>query len=164
MRKLCIAGFFFFIAATLATCAADGVRAQDAPPTITVRKALEVLSGLRALDGRQVIVKDSVVMQPWDFKNGALRLVIASDITTLTQLEQTTDKARIQILLELRRNAGQQKLEPGTPEFEEFSRQYEDMLAKAWDGKLEKIDAKSLNLDINEIPASVLSALQPILR
>jgi hypothetical protein len=140
----------------------DNPRAEQTD--MTVRKAMEVLAGLRALDGRQVIVKDAVILQPYDFKNGALRLVIASNLATLIQLEQTTDKARVQILMELRRDANQQRLEPGTPEFAEFSRQYEEMLNKPWQGKLEMIETKALNLDVNEIPASVLFALQPILK
>ena len=74
--------------------------AQDKPLVkITVAQALSLLSGLRTLDGHQVIVKqngqDAVVVQPWDFGSGLLRLKIANDISILAAVEKSAEDARV---------------------------------------------------------------------
>lgn len=142
--------------------------AQEVPKSpMTVGEAIQVLGALRALDGQQVIVKqnggDVVVAQPWKFSSATLRLAIADNIAILSKLETSTDKARVGIIREIAN--GGDRVSVGTKEFDEFQRQYDAMNAAPYGaaGALTRIDAKALNLDVNEIPVTTLSALWPIL-
>ena len=137
---------------------------------ITINQALTVLGGLRALDGHQVIIKtgtppqDAVVVQPWEFGSGVLRLKIANDISILSAVEAKQDAIRKSIILEISKDKPKDyTIQAGTPEMDEFMRQYNDLLAQPADGTqdLAHIGAAELKLDRNEIPPGTLVALKP---
>lgn len=136
---------------------------------LTVRQSLQALQGLKGLDGRQVVVKmngqDTAIMKHWDFGSGALRLAIANDLSILTQVEQTTEKARISLIKSIAKD-GSLTIEPNTREYAEFLRQWEQILDQPAPstGAITKINVKELKLDVNEIPGTTLSALIPILQ
>lgn len=143
----------------------------ERPPgqSITVRDAIMLLSGLRNLDGRPVVVdqggQKTTVVQPWEFKSGALRLRIASDVAILAAVEKAADEARIAIVKQVRAKRGVERIEADPAAFEEFSRLYDEVLNAPATGTegLARIKASELRLDVNEIGVTVLSALQPIL-
>jgi hypothetical protein len=167
--------FFNYVCAVVIACGLTAAAAQEAKPPMTVGDALQALGALRTLDGHQVVVKqngqDVVVVQPWQFKSGALRLAIADDIAILTRLETSTDAARQNIVKEIlkdmppKADGAPPVVAPGSKEMENFVKQYNDLLAVPFAKAvtLTPIDAKALNLDVNEIPVTTLSALSPIL-
>lgn len=166
------------VAALIVACSLAvivGASAQDAKPSpvaakpMTVGQALQVLGALRQLDGHQVIIKQgdqtTTVSQPWEFKNGGLRMDIATDVAILALVEQNVEKIRQQIVSEILKNApGRTAVTPGTPEFEDFVKQYQAALdAPANVPGLVRIKAKDLRLDVNEIAPSVLGAMAPVI-
>ena len=139
-------------------------------PKLTVAQTLSLLTALRNLDGHQVVVKnngqDVIMMQPWDFGSGLLRLKIANDITIAAAVEKGLDDARLAIMKEiLKDKPGTTSLQPDTPEMAEFVKQYGEAISAPAKGvqDLAHIKASELKLDKNEIPVTALSALQPIL-
>jgi hypothetical protein len=142
-------------------------------PKLTVAEALSLLTALRTLDGHQIKVYDKdgketgqVIMQPWDFGSGLLRLKIANDITITAAVEKRLDDARQAILKEiLKDEPGVTSLKPDTPEMAEFAKQYGQALNAPAQGleDLAHIKASELKLEKNEISVTALSALRPIL-
>jgi len=158
--------------------AADGPTTKPAPPTaasqvpaLTVRDALALAVALRNLDGRLVIVPadggkpGGSVMVPWEFGSGSLRLRIANDLAIVSAVEKNAEDVRQGIVRELLRKYGVAEIRPATPEFEEFRRQYDQLLDQPAAGArdLGRIKASELRLDRNEIPVTALQALKPIL-
>ena len=153
---------------------------------ITVEQGAKLLAGLRNLDGRMIVVKqngaDNVVMDPWQFGSGKLRLRISNDINILEAGLKITDAARQAVFREQASKAGDRlckgekrppeciggqvtTLSTGMPERDEYDRQVKELDAQPVPGTqdLSRIRASELNLDRNEIPVTVLSALEPIL-
>lgn len=143
--------------------------AESKKPPLTNSEALSLLQALRALDGRQVVVKqgatESIVMQPWDFASGTLRLRIARNITALAVIERTVDETRINILKELiaKKLGNADGITPGSPGYDEFQKQFLAVLNEGAAADLSRIRASELRLDKNDIPVTALSALAPIL-
>lgn len=133
---------------------------------LSVTQALQMLTALRGLDGRQVAVKnagqDAVILQAWEFSNGLLRLAIAQNIAVLSVVEQNDEKIRTSIVREVFKGEAAKE---GTPEMAEFVRQLNDARNAPVLGveQLKRIAAKDLKLERNEIPSSILAALVPIL-
>lgn len=159
--------FFKFVAATMI---AGITPAIAEPAAVTVGQALALITALKNLDGHMIVVKqngaDNIVMTPWEFNNGKLRLRIKSDINILEGALKIAENARQDILKEALKKAGNAtELKPGTPEYDDYQKQYADMVAQPVPGAhdLSRIKASELNLDRNEIPGTVLSALSPIL-
>ena len=145
-------------------------------PKLTVAQALSLLAALRNLDGHMSVVKqngqDVTIMVPWEFGSGILRARVAGDISILVPIEKTTEETRQGIIREIVATMppgkdGKQLLGvvPGTPQFDDFQRQYQSALdAEApINGVLARIKMSDLKLDKNEIPVTALSALTPIL-
>lgn len=172
----------FFAAALTASLAPvsyfDPVRAegpatgQASPaPSLTVREALSLAVALRNLDGHLVVVpqdggkSSGTVMVPWEFGNGALRLRIARDLGAVAAVEQAAEQSRQAIIREILKKTGGTEIRPGTPAMDDFTKQYEQVLAAPMPdpGHLDRIKASELKLDRNEIPITVLTALCPIL-
>lgn len=142
---------------------------------LTNAKALNLLVSLRGLEGHIVIIKqngaDVQVQQPWDFGSALLRLRIKRNIQSLEPVEKAIKDTReamiTEALAKMAEKNGQKPttIEPGTPEFAAFLKQLEDMLEKPVDGQvdLSRVRASELKLDRNEIGASVLTGLDPIL-
>jgi len=136
---------------------------------ITNRQALEVLQGLRGLDGHQVIIKqatgDAVVVQPWEFGSATLRLKIANDISILTTVEKAVGDARNASIREiLKDKPGITEIKPATPEMDDLLKQLDALLDAPAAGTqdLGRIKDAELKLDKNEIPSTVLAAIAAI--
>lgn len=142
---------------------------------ITVQEVQPLSTALRNLDGHMVIIKqngaDNIVMQPWEFGSGSLRLRIANNISITDHSLKLIEEARLGIVKEglkkLKARTGEDatEIKPGTPEFDESQKQFTEFLAEAAPGTqdLSRIKAAELRLDKNEIPVTVLSALKPIM-
>lgn len=167
MRKL-------FLVLSITAALAGAAIAQNKPP-LTNARALNLLVALRGLEGHVVIIKqngaDTQVQQPWDFGNALLRLRIKRNIQTLEPIEKVIKDTREAMVTEALSKMAEKNgnkpttIEPGTPEFIAFLKQLEDILEKPVDGQvdLSRIRASELKLDKNEIGASVLTGLDPIL-
>ena len=149
----------------------------QAKPKLTNLQALTLLAGLRSLDGHQVAVKGTngqeiAITVPWEFSSGSLRATIAGDIYLLTGVEKSTDDARQAIVREILAKMPEDKaghkqtiIPPGSAEYEEFQKQYAELLNhdSPISEQLARIKVSKLKLDKNEIPVTSLSALSPIL-
>lgn len=169
MKKIIVATItaaLFLIAAAVPSWAGD---------KLTVAQAIPLGTALRNLDGHLIVIKqngsDGVVMVPWEFGSGVLRLRIANDISIIDASLKLAEDARLNIVkeqlkkLETRTGEKATDLKQGTPEFDEFQKQYNEMVAQPAAGTqdLSRIKASELRLDKNEIPVTVLTALAPIL-
>lgn len=158
MKRLAI------IAAFLALPAAP-LRA-DPPAKITVRQAISIAQALRNLDGHMIVTKqngaDQTVMIPWEFGSGSLRLRIANNLSIVAAVETSFETARKSVIKEI---GGTSTPNPGTPEYETLLKQLNEVLDQPAAGSqdLARIKASELKLDKNEIPITVISALEPIL-
>jgi hypothetical protein len=164
-----------FVFILIALAVAGPAHAQARPP-LTVSDALNMLLAHKALDGRQVVAKqngqDVVVVVPWEFNSGVLRVRVARNVAALSEVEKLADEARLAIIKEVLKQAPPDKngrqpatLAPGSAEMDEFLRQYTEVLKEPAKGseQLARIKVADLRLDRNEIPVTVLSALLPIL-
>lgn len=155
------------IAAVL-TAAASPVRSGE-QAKMTVADVLALSTALRNLDGHMIVVKqngtDGTVMVPWEFGNGRLRLRIANDLSIVDAAVKIANDAQAAIFKEVTKKFNVTALTPGTPERTEYDAQIAELMKQPAAGEhdLAKIKASDLNLDKNEIPVSVLSALKPIL-
>lgn len=159
--------FFFTSIAALAL-----MSPATAADKITIGQAFPLANALRSLDGHTVVIKqngaDATVMVPWDFGSGALRLRIANNIAILDAVANTVNDTRLKIVKEIIKNSANPaatEIKPGTPEFDDFQRQYNEMMIQPANGTqdLARIKASELRLDKNEIPVTVITALKPIL-
>ncbi len=156
--------FFFAIVAAMAMIAPAG-----AGDKLKVQDVFALQTALRNLDGHMVVVKqngvEGTVMIPWDFGSGALRLRIANNITILDAAAKGVEDARQAIIKEITKKAGTAEIKPGTPEFDDYQKQYGDIAIQPASGTqdLARIKASELKLDRNEIPGTVISALKPIM-
>jgi hypothetical protein len=147
--------------------------AQPTKPPLSVAQALSILQAMRGLDGHVVTVKqngvDTQVVQPWDFGSGSFRLRIAKNIAALGQVEQDLETTRQGIVRELLKSVpdvdGKRptNIPDGSPQYDELQRQYREALNAGAAVTLFRVKASELKLDRNEIPITVLSAMEPIL-
>lgn len=138
--------------------------AQTTAP-LTINDCLVILSGLNALDGHQVIVNagkanESTLQLPYEFGNGALRGDIADNIAALTIVQRTSQDAQSKIFYDVAK--GETEIKPGTQQGIEYDKQLRELTARPCSAQLKKIKTSDLKLDKNEIPASVLAALDKI--
>lgn len=126
------------------------------PSKITVREALALAGALRSMDGGS---------KGYEFGSGVIRLKLANDLAIVQAVEASTEKARQSIVREILKGSGAVKIEIGTPEYDNFSTQYNAVLDQSAPGTqdLARVKASDLKLDKNEIPVTVLSAMKPIL-
>jgi hypothetical protein len=139
---------------------------------MTMQQAMDVLTGLRNLDGHMVITKENGgaearVMIPWQFENGGLRLTIARNVALLVPVEKQLNDTRDQIIKEIlaKMPAGaKQEIQAGTPERTDFNKQFAELMKGPAVGvDLYKIKIGDLKLDKNEIAPTAIAALLPIL-
>lgn len=168
MKRLLSAVAICFV--TVSASAAQAPVKTDAavpePSKLTISQCLQVLAGVRALDGFQIVVNEGkpnvqIVTRAYSFGNGALREDIARDISALTAVQKTSQESQQSIFKEIAKD--QTEIKPGTPDFAEYAKQITDATAKPCDARLTRIKIKDLKLDVNEIPGSDLSNLDPIL-
>lgn len=136
---------------------------------ISVRDAIGLAAALRSLDGHTVILKqdgkDVPTMVTYEFGSGSLRLRIASDLAILVAVEKQLEEARRSVVREILRSRGVASIDPGTPAYEDFTKQMEAILDQPAAGTegLARIKGSELHLDKNEIPVTTLAAMAPVL-
>lgn len=163
----------FAMTATLLLVAMTMPALGQSKKALTVGEALTMLQAFRNLDGRVVVVKqngvDTSVTTPWDFGSGTFRMKIAKNVAALVAVEQQVEDTRQKIVAEIQsrlpvgKNGEASAIAQGTPEYEAFSKQINDMLKQPAQVTLSRIKVSELKLDKNEIPVTVLAALDPIL-
>jgi hypothetical protein len=157
------------VAALVSTAMLALAPPASAADNLPVKDALMLLTALRNLDGRPVVVEQNgqrgTVVQPWEFKSGLLRLKIAENIAALAVVERAVDEARMAIVRQVSKKFELERIDPDTPAFAEFSKLYQEVLNAPTPGAdgLSRIKASDLKLDQNEISVTVLAALKPIL-
>lgn len=147
----------------LTAIAALSASPAAATPDLTMADCQTLLSGLTALDGRQELTKDgTAVLVPYQFGNAALRLAIQQNIAALQAVMADFTKVQQGIFREI---AGPDvaEIRPGTPELGRYQKQLAEALQVRCPAKLSRIKAGDLRLDRNEIPGSVLGAIDKIL-
>lgn len=155
----------------IALCIALGspsVGLSAEPTKLRTRDAMALAQALRQLDGRQQVVKvngqDTIVVTPWEFGSGSLRLRIANNLAILSAVELRMQTVRADIFRDVTKGTGG-PIAPGSPTEAAFMKQFEEALNMPAPGTqdLARINAGELKLDRNEIAPSVLEGLRPIL-
>lgn len=142
----------------------DTDRAEK-PDALTVTQALTLLAALRALDGRATgaMGPNGPVLEPYDFKGGAIYFAIARNIATLNRVNESWEKTRNDLVR--KHFSGKPAAECPPESMEAFQKDAAGGLAevavKMSDISTIKFD--DLNLDQSKIPASVLAVLLPII-
>lgn len=156
--------FFLTLVAAYSLLNGTPLLAEE-PAPITINDCLTILSGLNSLDGRMVVVNagkpsEQVINQAYEFNNGALRGDIADNIAALTIVQRTAQEAQGKITLDIAK--GDPEIKPGTPKALEYDRQLRELVARPCGIPLKRVKTSDLKLDRNEIPASVLAAIDKI--
>lgn len=166
---LTISAVLMIIGLTAAAAAAQSPAKTDPPKPpaeLTLNDCLTLLPGLNGLDGRTYVVNagkatEQAVTLPYEFGNSRLRLDIARNIAQLVAVQRDADQVRQKIFMEV--GKGAPEIKPGSPESVEYDRQLRELTARPCGVTLARIKAKDLKLDKNEIPGSVIGALDKIL-
>lgn len=162
MRRI----FFAIPFAVLATTALGADKPAAPPPsTLTVNDCLVILQGLNGLDLHQVVVNqgkpnEQVAMIPFEFGSARLRLTIGHNLAELGAVQRDAQAAQQKIQAEIGKGG---EIKPGTPANLELDRQVRDLLTQPCRASIDHIQGADLKLDKNEIPGSVLGALDKIL-
>lgn len=150
------------LAAAAVVALIDHHELRAEPAKMTIADCQAVLVGLNGLDGRAEMTKDgAAVTVPYQFGNGALRLAIQQNIAALNGVQQAFVKVQQDLFREIAGSATE--IKPNTLEFAKYQKAVMDAQASPCDVTLVRIKASDLKLDKNEIPGSVLGALDRIL-
>ena len=136
--------------------------------TLSVKTLLEINAALSSLEGTQTIVKgedgqgDKVVTVPYQF-SGKVRWNIAKGLTALKRVSEDFTKARDAVINEV--SGGTGRIEPeNETAIKTLNEKIADIFASQEDTKgLLSLPLEGLNLDVNQIPLAVLSALEPVI-
>lgn len=165
VRHAVITIFTTVVIFSLLMVACDAVRssARAAEPSkMTVGECLSVLAGLNGLDGKQELTKDgAAITTPYQFGSAKLRLAIQQNIARLTDLQRGVTQVQQDIFREVAGTATE--IKPNTAEFVRYQKMILDAQQAPCNIELQRIKADDLKLDKNEIPGSVLGALDKIL-
>lgn len=137
------------------------------PEKLAVRTLLEISSALSSLDGTPTSVKsedgksEKIILVPYKF-NGKNRWNIAKNLNVLKGVSENLTKARDAVINELSNGSG--KIDPADEAtIKAFNEKFAEVLDAEESTKgLLAISLAGLNLDENQIPASILAALEPI--
>jgi hypothetical protein len=157
MRKSPPFGVTISFLATLLIC---GAHAEE--PKLTILDCQTLQAGLTSLDGHQELTRGGEsVSLAYQFGSAALRLTIQQNLAALAVPLGAFDKARQAIFKEIAGDAPE--IKPNTPEATKYTAQVQAAQQRPCDVDLQRIKATDLKLDKNEIPGSVLAALDKIL-
>ncbi len=155
-------GFAAVVAALVVFVAWASPARSAETPKLTILDCQTIFSGLTALDGHNEITKDQTsVVVAYQFASAKLRMAIQSNLAALAAVQDTFTKTQQGIFREIA--GGGSKIEPGKPEFDRYNKQITELQQQPCDVTLTRINAADLKLDKNEIPGSVLGALDKIL-
>lgn len=167
MKKIVIAAAL----AILPTCAfsqtSNATKNLATPaPVITVRDCLLILNGLSGLDGYNVLINagkpnEQVLTRAYEFNNAKLRRDIQTNIAALQVVQQATQKLNQDIFREVAKDSNE--IKPDTPQYVEYTKRVSDGEGLPCTAQLVRININDLKLEKNEIPGSVLAALDKIL-
>lgn len=142
-------------------CLAFPAFAAETKP-LTILDCQNILGGLTALDGHTELSKDNApVTVSYQFGSARFRLALQQNIAALNAMQQDFTKSMQGVFKEIAGEAAE--IKPGTPEMARYTRQMNDAQALPCAANLTRIKADDLKLDKNEIPGSVLGALDKIL-
>ncbi len=132
------------------------------PQKLTIAECQTILSGLTGLDGRTELSRDgAAVTLAYKFENARLRVAIQQNIAALQAVQAEFSKGVQGVFKEIAGDAPE--IKPGTPEMVRYTKQVTDAQQLPCRAELVRIKADDLKLDKNEIPGSVLGALDKIL-
>lgn len=155
-----VAGMVAIFALLMFGCELRSARAE--PAKLTIGQCLTILSGLNALDGKQEMTKDgTAITTAYQFGSAKLRLAIQQNVARLNDLQQGLQKVQQEMFREVAGDATE--IKPNTPEFIRYQKMVLDAQQQPCNIELQRISAADLKLDKNEIPGSVLGALDKIL-
>ena len=164
MKRLMIAAVAALV--SIAAWASEAPVKQDPvdkPTGTTVQDCLDTLSGLQNLDGHWVVLndgKDSKLIS-YVFENDTLRGILQDDIAALNVVAQRQQKIEQDIYREI---AGTNVIiEPGSKDVLKYNQRVFDSKQKPCTAILKRFNIKDLKLGKNEIPGTVLGALDKIL-
>ena len=129
---------------------------------LTLQVMLGVAAGLRGLDGYDKIVKDGErerVVKEYYKLGGGLRLLIAKNLNLLDVQQVLYQKARAELVRSMLDDTG----EIPKNKTADFLAEERKMLEVESEIDLAVIKPNELNLDVNPIPGTTLSLIQPIL-
>lgn len=146
-------------------------------PKFTRAECLTILSGLNALDGYQTVVNagkpnEHAITKAYEFGNAKLRTTIRDNIVALSSVQEVNNKVQQDTVKEL---AGEDGIITPTiigsngkdsvinPKYTEYVKKVNESQQLPCPAILAHISISDLKLDKNEIPGSVLSALDKIL-
>jgi hypothetical protein len=168
MKRTILAAAVCLSSVSASTGAQAPVKQEPGLPSsgLTINDCLLILQGLNSLDGRQVVVNagksnEQVVLQAYEFGNAKLRLDIAHDLAILSAVQKDSQAVQQKIFLEV--GKGSPDIKPGTPELLDYNNQLKDLMARPCLADVSRIKAGDLKLDKNDIPGSVLAAIDKIL-
>lgn len=173
MKKLIL---FLSLLAFSVTSASINTQAAESEKQYTLQQFNEILSGLIALsDGYMTVDKDGKQVK-LQYKLGASRIPIASNMTLLRGILKSADEARVDLI---KKYLPDTQPDPGTPEwnifvktdgYRNFTKAYSDMMNSPAPGlkvELARIKVKDLNIgddkDQNAISPVVIAQIEPIL-
>jgi hypothetical protein len=167
MKKVFIAAFSLIGIAT-AFAAEAPVKSELVTTSngLTIQDCLTVLTGLQNLDGHWVIINagkpnEDAKLISYVFENATLRGVIRDDIAALTNVQTTQQHVEQDIYREI---AGEKiKIEDGTKEVLLYNQKVFESKQRPCTAILTRFSIKDLKLDKNEIPGSILGAIDKIM-
>lgn len=136
-------------------------------PTLPIRTLLEINAALSALDGTPTVVKgengvEKTVIVPYQF-SGKVRWGISKNLNVLKRVSEDFSKTRDALINEVSNGTG--RIEPeNEAAIKLLNSKVAEVFATEEDTKgLLSLPFDGLNLDTNQIPVSILAALEPII-
>lgn len=141
-------------------------KAADAPQPLTINDCLNLLQGVNGLDGHVVIVNagkpnEAPQLIPYKFENPELRKAIQGNLVKLQGIQRDVDQVRQKVFAEVSPTGTD--IQPSTPERVNYDKQLIALGNSTCQVALVRIKWDDLRLKDNDIPGSVLAALDKIL-
>jgi hypothetical protein len=135
------------------------------PIKLKVADALALNAALSSLDGQQKVVPQGeapakLVVVPYEF-SGKIRWTIAQNLTALAPSVKSADEARNALVKQVGGESGTIAATDSV-RVSKFTAAYNEILTQPLTVELTKVKLEELKLDANPIPATLLSALTPI--
>jgi len=132
---------------------------------LSINDCLIILQGLNGLDLHQVVLNqgkpnEQIANLPYEFGSARLRLDIGRNIAELGAVQRAAQATQEKITAEIGKG---EEIKPGSKEATERDNQIRELLNQPCRAHLEHIKAEQLRLEKNEIPSSILAALDKIL-
>lgn len=136
-------------------------------PTLPIKTLLEINAALSVLDGTPTIVKgengtEKTVTVPYQF-SGKVRWGISKNLNVLKRISEDFSKTRDSLISDVSGGIG--RIEPeNEAAIKLFNEKIAEVFTTEEDTKgLLSLPFEGLNLDVNQIPVSILAALEPII-